>query len=673
VALTEVNILSEKITTIPSSLFSGCSELENITIPYGVKTIESGAFSGCTVLENVTFPDTLESIGMRAFSNCWYVKEIRFNEGLLNVESFAFEKCSLIKEIYIPSSIESIGEAAFSLCASLKSIRVSDDNMYYKSDSGVLYTKDGKYLVQYPIGALNESFEVPFGVEEVCQYAFSAANELRDVIFPSSIRKIGDYAFNSMRSLMSVAFTEGIESIGYKSFAYTNLQAVIIPNTVKNVGMHAFDGCTGMKNAVLGSGMTEIANGMFNKCRNLESVYIPNTILNISTEAFNGCTALNNVVIPNSVKTIGSKAFYECKSIKSLEVGSGVTNIYEEAFRGCNIEKVYIADISAWCNIGFDESYSNPLMYSEYLYIGGDLVSQLVIPDNVTQIRKYAFYLCGAIESVVIGSGVTKIERSAFASNNNLVSIKLKTTPTIEEYAFSSCDKLVEIICPKPSVYTLSSSNNGSIALNAKLIHSGPETKIVRDGDYGFLSVGGVNYLVAYYGNNHELVLPESYMGGSYIISSYVFFKMPEITKVTLSSGVKSIEKNAFAYNENLESVVIPSGVESIGERAFYQCNRLYDITISEGLVKIEDYAFASCLSLETIVIPSTVKYIGRYAFSASSNLKYATFVMYSGWWYTTSATATYGSAINSSDLNNAEIAAKYLRNTYCGKYWKHN
>ena len=70
-----------------------------------------------------------------------------------------------------------------------------------------------------------------------------------------------------------------------------------------------------------------------------------------------------------------------------------VTSIGWNAFSGCSsLTAVHISDISAWCNIKFSDYYDNPLYYTDNLYLNGELVTELIIPEGVTSIGNYAFY-----------------------------------------------------------------------------------------------------------------------------------------------------------------------------------------------------------------------------------------------------------------------------------------
>ena len=70
-----------------------------------------------------------------------------------------------------------------------------------------------------------------------------------------------------------------------------------------------------------------------------------------------------------------------------------------------------------------------------------------------------------------------------------------------------------------------------------------------------------------------------------------------------------------YEHIENIKSVIIKSGVKSIGGRAFQNCTGLTSVTIPNGVTQIEYRAFENCTNLESVTIPDSVNYIGGNAF----------------------------------------------------------
>ena len=89
---------------------------------------------------------------------------------------------------------------------------------------------------------------------------------------------------------------------------------------------------------------------------------------------------------------LNNGAFYDCSGLESVTIGSGVNSIGERAFENCRkLVRVYIHDLSAWCKIDFADSDSNPLYYAHHLYVDNVEVKELTIPDEITEIKEYAF------------------------------------------------------------------------------------------------------------------------------------------------------------------------------------------------------------------------------------------------------------------------------------------
>jgi hypothetical protein len=80
---------------------------------------------------------------------------------------------------------------------------------------------------------------------------------------------------------------------------------------------------------------------------------------------------------------------------------------------------------------------------------------------------------------------------------------------------------------------------------------------------------------------------------------------------------VTAIGEKAFASNNNIISVTIPSTVTEIHSYAFLDCNGLENVIIPDSVTKIDTGAFQNCGSLITIDVPASVTSIGDDAFGA--------------------------------------------------------
>ena len=193
-----------------------------VKLPETVQYIDDDAFSGCQGLAAVNMPRDLKRIGERAFYNCKNLVNAEFPAGLEMIEYGAFWNCFALKGnadgiIALPegAKVQLTGaghnqDSAFSMCSSVQGYDISNDE--FKTDKdGVIFTADGKTLVQYPLGRTSSSYDIPEGTETIGQNAFKwhqsdtkNPNNLKSLTFPESITETKACAFSNCRNLESI-------------------------------------------------------------------------------------------------------------------------------------------------------------------------------------------------------------------------------------------------------------------------------------------------------------------------------------------------------------------------------------------------------------------------------------------------------------------------------------
>ena len=171
----------------------------------------------------VIIPDEIDgykvtSIGGCAFYMCESLKSITIPNSITSIEDLAFSGCTSLTSMTIPDSVTSIGWGAFYYCTSLENIYVDENNPYFSSIDGNLYSKDGKTLLKCAAGKKQTSFTISNSVTSIGECAFSHCNSLKSITIPSSVTSIGDHAFAWCTSLQSIVIPQNVKSIDEDAF-----------------------------------------------------------------------------------------------------------------------------------------------------------------------------------------------------------------------------------------------------------------------------------------------------------------------------------------------------------------------------------------------------------------------------------------------------------------------
>ena len=298
----------------------------------------------------------------------------------------------------------------------------------------------------------------------------------------------------------------------------------------------------------------------------------------VRTNGYNTYSDYTDIIIPEEVTYMGRTrkvtsiadyTFYNCKKLTSIGLPKSLKSIGKLAFWQCSrLKRVIINDIAAWCNIDFfDLEYSNPLNFAHHLYSDENTeIKELVIPNDVTIIKNYAFRKCYGITSIKIPNSVTKIGVKTFEDCTGLQKV------IVNDIAAWCNIKLEDYWNSNPLQY-------------AHHLYSDENTEI------------------------KELVIPNSIM----TIRDGSFYGCSGLTSLKLSNSVTTIGNNAFQGCSGLTSIMFSNNLTTIGKYAFEGCYNLTSIKIPNSVITIEEEAFQSCYNLTSITIPNSIISIGEY------------------------------------------------------------
>ena len=236
-------------------------EATDVAIPDGVTAIGAQAFSRTNV-ERVWVPASVQEVRDRAF-DLSSVKVITFQDDdehpsqLKRIDSYVFSYTK-VESLTLPRSVEQLERAALVDMWMLNSIHfgpkveagslnpytgwlkcvshveVDADNPNYETVDGVLYTKDHKHLILYPIRLdMGGSYAVLDGTEQIDDYALAYTN-LTSITLPSTVRILGESSLRGNKLLTSINLPDGLASVYSDAFwGSTALGTIVVPDSVQ--------------------------------------------------------------------------------------------------------------------------------------------------------------------------------------------------------------------------------------------------------------------------------------------------------------------------------------------------------------------------------------------------------------------------------------------------------
>ena len=417
---------NEKIVIIPDELDGGVvtvlskeafrenEDLQEVVMPDCIKTVRGGAFENCINLKKVHLSEKISAIVKNTFAGCTGLEEVNIPDNTKELKAGTFSKAPL-KKLHIGESLQMIEAGSFYMGkdepiyenGELKTYRVlkgrdteeitiDPNNKYLKVVDSMILSSDGKMLLVMMGG--EEKCIIPEGVEIIQKGAFSKQAELKEVVFPNSLKVIEETAFRETslksiimpsrlksidkeaflccRELSSVTFNEGLETIGNSAFYDAPIPVVHLPSTLKQLGQRSFilfqrfdyrkfeqKVIIDPRNPYLWSDGFAIyantENGVFLSILyhpDLMSIYNKETswatgdryekhiyevaegTVGIGEEACSFCSGLLSIHLPDSVKYICDKAFAYSK-LEKINIPKGIEVIGKDAFEGTKVRE----------------------------------------------------------------------------------------------------------------------------------------------------------------------------------------------------------------------------------------------------------------------------------------------------------------------------------------------
>ena len=657
-----------------TKLSSAAADKAVVTIPYTVTQVDNGAFNGVSVLTKIVFEDTPEWNGRPTL----VIGNANYSGYAAADDSYPVFKSTTIVTIDLPIQLKALGFGAFHTMSKLTTLSfdtngaaldiVGQRAIYKVTVLTSLALPKLASLSKYAVSGNTKLATLTIApgstVEEIPANAFYENKALTAFVVPASVKVIGASAFTcsgtySANKLASITFEEGskLQYIGDKAFANIPLTSFTFPETVTTIGTSVLSNCGALTTLGLNSSMknlfasdgTSIVAGL----TKLTTIIVPeNNPYLVADEqgvlySADGTqllycppskTITGTYVVPDTVISIEDSALVSFGKLQEetiLVLPEGLLRIGENALQGAFLTSLHIpasvqeiganafASMTSLTTITFAEN-SLLVRIGNTAFSGCNKLTEIDIPDSVTELGTGVFTNCAALTTVDLSAALTVLPANTFSGCKKLTTVNMKeglesiaggafngcsaletvTFPaSLKTFTgsgvFANCSNLVSVVFPENT--QIADISSGLFVNCQKLTtFTFPETIVVLNGGV-FSNCTGIESIVI---EGPVTSIPAGFFQG-----------MANLTSVTLPETVTEIGANAFAGCTSLKSIELPAGVTKIGAGAFEGCTGLETIVLPESLTEIGAAAFRGCTALTGIVIGDNVTVIGDYAF----------------------------------------------------------
>ncbi len=436
-----------------------------------------------------------------------------------------------------------------------------------------------------------------------------------------------------------------VQMIDYEAFLnHTEIETVTIPKTLTHMEPGAFEGCTALSEVHISDlaawCLVKCSDSFTNPLRYADGLYLNGELL-------------TDIVVPEGVESIGAEIFANYGKLNSITIPSSVKKIERNAFAYCDgLTNVYISDIAAWCSVEFESILANPLFEAKNLYLRGELLTSVIIPEGVTEISSCAFSGCNSLTNVSIPDSVTSIGEQAFYDCYSLINMVIpKSVTSIGRYAFDGCNSLWHVLYTgTEEEWNNIAIGNDNISLTETIHHydtfgNAIVIETLKTCTQGTIIKGSCSYCNEDVYETDGDTGEHSFVDGACTVCNtadcweYYFSSWDNGICISGYSGdakdvvipetlegipVVSIGYEAFYNNDVIETVCIPDAIKYIGSAAFHDCDNLVcvEFAVDSKLTSLPTGTFSGCDGLKSITLPDSIT--GIYAsFQNCSGLEY--------------------------------------------------
>lgn len=510
-----------------------------------------------TILSCMSKPDTLDIPEYVMYNDVRYtVRKIAIgafpaNESTVKlsipnsveiIESGAFGDFSALRDIYVGSGVDSLSGYNFPHNKYIETYHINNQNIL---DNFCSYVRQGAT-------SIDTKFNMVVGddISVVGENAFAAGAYVRDfwmktLTLGKSVTQINS-SFNDCSFLETIYVPSLLQWCNIQ-FKYSNgvnygklniggeyITDLVIPEGVEKINDHAFENVRQLTSLTLPSTIKEIGDSAFYSCSNISAELIFPENIKIGKAAFSYGGKIKGITLPDNVAGVGSNAFYKCNGLEYISVNTNTPNEILSCFTFLPVENLYLrGDLLSWM---LNTDYYNPISGCQHLFLNGEEIVDLVIPEGVGSVYS-SFSNCDGIRSVTFPSSCYRIKDNAFEGCDNIQTLYLS-----ENIEFIGTPVFANSVSNHITIHTPS--------LSAWM-------KIKFGNDWNRCSTLPANCDMVIDGKEllGTLVVPSDI----YEVQNGVFYGFKNISEIVIPAHVRSIGDYAFGGNENLIKVTVHS------------------------------------------------------------------------------------------------------------------
>ncbi len=412
------------------------------------------------------------------------------------------------------------------------------------------------------------------------------------------VTEIGHYAFYQYSALRTVTMGDNVAVLQGSAFQDCQaLESLSLSDNITYIGNSAISGCVNLTKLKLPRELTTVDVSGINNNYVLREIEFNDKLETIGRDAFSNNPMLKEVILPASLKFIDGNGFRYCSHIKKVVFKGSVETIHYFVFDGCSgIKEVHVPSLADWLGMGFMNESANPLGTARQLYINGEKLIDLVIPDGVEQVKDYAFMGCD-LKTLRLGADVKMVKERAFYGCSDMTSAVFNEgLETISYGAFQNCEKIESLELPA----SLKAVHNGAFENCNSVKTIKWHCSLTDIGERWYLK-GLETIEIDNLSDWCRQNFPDGYNPIQY--AGTVVLNGAPVEHLVIPDDVTELGSATFDKATKLKSVTIPNHVKSIGHYAFFGCSNITEVYIGNSIKKLELDDFYGCTGTRSLTI----------------------------------------------------------------------